>query len=292
MVSPDPDHTYEMCHLIPETNIEFARREMAPHVVSLSGGLASAFAAIRVIARYGRENVLLWFADVRYEDEDLYRFLHDFMCLVGGRLYWYTDGRTTLQVAEERKLIPCDLLAPCSYELKVRPFRQFIQAMPDLPIVYIGYDPDEVKRQCNTTASYAEAIPAALVDYPLTWEPQETRSLMQVCQDDWGIEPPHLYRLGFSYNNCGGRCCRNGVKAWLRLAYFHPERFEACATWEQEQRAKGGARAKRSFAGRQVQGKKQPLPLYELRAVYMPQAEKLLKVNRGENVSARAKGAK
>ncbi len=61
---------------------------------------------------------------------------------------------------------------------------------------------------------------------------------------------------------------------------------------ESEVREKGGARAKRSFAGRQVQGKKQPLPLYELRTVYMPQAEKLLKLNQGENVSARAKGAK
>jgi hypothetical protein len=281
---------YEFCHLTPETNTLFGRHETAQHAVSLSGGLASALAAKRVIECYGRENVLLWFADVRYEDEDLYRFLHDFMSMIGGRLYWYTDGRTPLQVAEERKLIPCDLVAPCSYELKVRPFREFIQAMPALPLVYIGYDPDETTRQCNTTASYAQAIPEARVDYPLTWEPQETRSLMQVCQQEWGIEPPRLYQLGFDYNNCGGRCCRNGIKAWVRLAYFLPDRFEACAAWEQKQRDKGGARANRSFAGRQVQGKKQSLPLYELREVYLPQAAKLLKLDQGTNASTRAKG--
>jgi DNA primase len=91
--------------------------------------------------------------------------------------------------------------------------------------------------------------------------------------------------------NCGGRCCRNGIKAWTRLAYFLPERFEACAAWEQAQREKGGARAKRSFAGRQVQGKKQPLPLYELRETYLPQAHRLLKLDQGASVSARAKGA-
>lgn len=283
--------TWEVCYLTPQTNTFYAHCETAQHAVSLSGGLASALVAVLVIALYGRENVLLWFADVLYEDEDLYRFLRDFMAYVGGRLYWYTDGRTPLQVAEERKLIPCDLVAPCSYELKVRPFRAFIKAMPTLPIVYIGYDPDETTRQCNTTASYTEAIPAATVEYPLTWEPQETRSLMQVCQEDWGIEPPRLYRLGFDYNNCGARCCRNGIKAWTRLAYFMPERFEACAAWEQAQRDKGGARAKRSFAGRQVQGKKQPLPLYELRKVYLPQAQKLLKLDQGASVSARAKGA-
>lgn len=281
---------YEFCHLTPETNTLFGRHETARHAVSLSGGLASALAAKRVIECYGRENVLLWFADVLYEDEDLYRFLHDFMSMVGGRLYWYTDGRTPLQVAEERKLIPCDLVAPCSYELKVRPFREFVQAMPTLPIVYIGYDPDETPRQCRTTASYAQAIPEARVDYPLIWEPQEARSLMQVCQQEWGIDPPRLYQFGFDYNNCGGRCCRNGIKAWVRLAYFLPDRFEACAAWEQKQRDKGGARANRSFAGRQVQGKKQPLPLYELREVYLPQAGKLLKLDQGTNSSVRAKG--
>ena len=33
------------------------------HIVSISGGSASAVAAERVIERYGSENVTLWFAD-------------------------------------------------------------------------------------------------------------------------------------------------------------------------------------------------------------------------------------
>ena len=47
------------------------------HIVSLSGGTASAIAGDRVINRYGKENVILWFADTSWEDEDLYRFLED-----------------------------------------------------------------------------------------------------------------------------------------------------------------------------------------------------------------------
>lgn len=43
------------------------------YIVSLSGGTASAVAAERAIVRYGRRNVLLWFADTAWEDEDLYR---------------------------------------------------------------------------------------------------------------------------------------------------------------------------------------------------------------------------
>ena len=33
------------------------------HIVSLSGGTASAVAADRVLKRYGEENTTLWFAD-------------------------------------------------------------------------------------------------------------------------------------------------------------------------------------------------------------------------------------
>ena len=102
---------YVIVHVTPQNKKEVAATVKGKHIVSLSGGLASAFAAILVIARYGREQVVLWFADVRYEDDDLYRFLRDFMALVGGVLYWFTDGRTPLDVAEERQLIPCDLAA-------------------------------------------------------------------------------------------------------------------------------------------------------------------------------------
>ena len=45
---------------------------MRKHIVSLSGGTASAVAAERVINRYGKDNVTLWFADTLCEDEDLY----------------------------------------------------------------------------------------------------------------------------------------------------------------------------------------------------------------------------
>src|SRR5438105_4476659 len=123
-MNTNPPSGYEICHLDQTNNQKMASGISAPHSVSLSGGLASAVSAERVISRYGRENTLLWFADTLSEDEDLYRFLQDCMQRWGGVLYWYTDGRTPLEVAAARRLIPCNLAAPCSYELKVKPFRQ------------------------------------------------------------------------------------------------------------------------------------------------------------------------
>lgn len=266
---------YEICHLNQTTNCEVAPRVTAKYSVSLSGGLASAVSAERVIQRYGRENTLLWFADTLYEDEDLYRFLHDCMKRWRGTLYWYTDGRTPLEVAAQKKLIPCNQAAPCSYELKVKPFRQFILAMPALPVVYIGLDHWEKRRLISVKESYAMAIPDVLVDYPLLWEPYEVRPLTDVCRQDWQIEPPRLYALGFSHNNCGGRCVRQGIREWVRLGTHFPERYQMCEQWEQEQRGLGGARAKRSFCAVQREGKKQSLPLADIRAQYFDHRETL-----------------
>lgn len=56
--------------------------------------------------------------------------------------------------------------------------------------------------------------------------------------------------------NCGGCCCRSGVKSLVRTACFFPDRFAALEEWEQGARSLGGARANRSIASRQRGGKK------------------------------------
>jgi len=261
----DTAPNYDICHLDRTNNQRMAALVSAPYAVSLSGGLASAVAAERVICRYGREKTLLWFADTRYEDADLYRFLHALMQRFGGVLYWYTDGRTPLEVAAEKKLIHCNKAAPCSYELKVKPFRQFILAMPALPVVYIGLDRHETRRQISVKESYARAIPDAIVDYPLLWNPYEYRPFSDVCREDWQLEPPRLYALGFTHNNCGGRCVRQGIGEWVRLGTHFPERYSTCENWEQEQRGEGGPRANRSFCAVQRAGTKRPITLAEIR---------------------------
>jgi len=261
---------YEICALTSANHLKVAAQLTQHHAVSLSGGIASAVAAERVIQRYGRENVLLWFADTLYEDEDLYRFLSDLMERWGGVLYWYTDGRTPLDVAAQKKLIPCNMAAPCSYELKVKPFRTFIQAMPTFPVVYIGLDHWEKRRLASVKESYAKALPSVIVEYPLLWH-METRDLLAICREDWGIEPPRLYALGHKHNNCGGRCVRQGRAEWERLLENFPERFRACEEWEQGQRALGGARAKRSFCAIVRRRVKLPLPLAEIRETMAPQ---------------------
>lgn len=269
--------SYETIHVTPGNFAQVAQNVALQHAASFSGGVPSAIMVERIIARYGRENVMIWFADVLSEDDDLYRFVDDCMERWQGSIYYYTHGKKPLDVAQDKQMIPCDLHCPCSYELKVKPFRSFIKAMPSLPTVYIGLEAHETKRLASVRKSYKEAIPQAVVEYPLLWH-EEPRPMLQVCSDDLGIEPPRLYKLGFKHNNCGGACVRQGVKEWVRLGYHFPERFAQYEQWEQEQRAQGGPRAERSFCSVERKGHKVPMPLSQIREEYFPRTQKLLKI--------------
>ena len=133
------------------------------HIVSLSGGTASAVAADRVLTRYGPENTI----------------------------------------------------APCSFKLKVEPFRKFIEQLPKPITVHLGMDFTEQHRMISPKAKYEE-IEGITVDFPLMWEPVAMPPHRKATES-WGIETPILYRLGFPHNNCGGRCVKQGIKEWQRL---------------------------------------------------------------------------
>lgn len=232
------------------------------YIVSLSGGVASAVAAERAIARYGRENVTLWIADTSWEDEDLWRFVGECCARWEIEPVIYRDGRTPLQVAEDRSFIPNQKRAPCSFVLKVEPFTKFIEAQPKPLTVLLGLDWTEQHRMDAPRRNY-EAIEGVSVDYPLMWKPYEFRAYYEVVKD-WGIEPPRLYSLGFPHNNCGGRCVKQGVREWLRLRATFPDRFDEVAAWEAIQRGKGGARANYAIARDFTSGDVKPLPLAEI----------------------------
>ena len=140
------------------------------HIVSLSGGTASAVAADRVLTRYGPENTTLWFADTSWEDEDLYRFLEDLEAYWKVTIVRYKDGRTPLEVAEQASIIPNNNIAPCSFKLKVEPFRKFIEQLPKPITVHLGMDFTEQHRMISPKAKYEE-IEGITVDFPLMWEP-------------------------------------------------------------------------------------------------------------------------
>lgn len=237
------------------------------YFVNISGGLTSAVAADRALQRYGREYVTLCFADTSWEDGDLYRFLDDLSSRWDHPIKRVVDGRSPLDVAEEKCLIPNSRMAPCSYELKGAPLDGMRSPGSTL---LMGLDWREQHRIEKVRARFA--LTEGLVDFPLLWKPMELRPYYTVVQS-WGIKPPRLYDLGMSHNNCGGRCVRQGQAQWLNLRRSFPERFEEMRLWEEAQRAKGGARANASFLRDRRGGDTSPLTLTELAVRYPPNAE-------------------
>lgn len=232
------------------------------HIISLSGGVGSAVAADRVINKYGAENVLLWFADTNWEHPDLYRFLDDLGRRWNATIIKYKDGRTPLKVAEDRKIIPSNRIAPCTFELKIKPFENFIKLADKPATIYLGLDWSEVHRQAAPKKNY-EQIAGVKVEYPLMWKPYDY-SVFQTVRG-WGIEIPELYKQGFKHNNCGGRCVKQGQGDWLRLLSHYPAEYLKVEGWEQDQRDKGGARANYSITKDQGGGTITALTLAELR---------------------------
>ena len=230
------------------------------HIVSLSGGSASAVAADRVINQYN--DVELWFADTLWEDEDLYRFLGDLESRWEKQITKYTDGRTPLEIAEHKKLIPNSLAAPCSHELKQKPFLRYIKQLPKPLTVHLGLSWDEEHRMKKPKEVY-ESVEGVTVDYPLMWQPLPHMNYTETIHAR-GIKPPRLYEYGFPHNNCGGRCVRQGMKEWLRLKTVMPERFDEVSKWEQAQRAKGGPRATRSILKDRRNGETKSMTLEQL----------------------------
>lgn len=243
------------------------------YVMSLSGGVASAVAADRAIQRYGRDAVNLRFADTSWEDEDLYRFLDDLMMRWGGTLLRVKDGRTPLEVAEDRQIIPNSQIAPCSSVLKSLPFMDLDRASPKPLTILLGLDWREMHRVERMQAKYASlATEGMVVDFPLLWKPIEFRPYVEVVTS-WGIEIPRLYRYGFKHNNCAGRCVKQGIREWLRLRDVFPERFAEVRDWEQAQRAKGGPRATFAISRERIGGVSTRLTLADLEARATPDDE-------------------
>lgn len=206
------------------------------HIVSFSSGLSSAICALLVANRYGRDNTELVFMDTLTEDDDNYRFMNEFEKKSGLHITRLSDGRTPWKVFEDSQIIPNSLIAPCTFKLKIELFRYYLLQFADKNkyypqvTIHIGYDYSEIHRCEATTRNYNSL--GYIVDYPLLWKPYELRPYNQVILNDLGIEPPRMYKMGYTHANCGGCCVKQGQGDWLRTLRNFPDRYEFAEQWE------------------------------------------------------------
>lgn len=212
------------------------------YVVSFSTGASSAVTAKRAIDRYGKANVDIVFMDTTVEDIDNYRFLRDCESYFDSAITVLRDGRTPLEVAEQQHIIPNQRIAPCTRELKIKPFLSYLQGLRNVgeqPVALLGMGWREKHRMAAPRKNYG-AI-GVWVDYPLVWYPIIGDPVAEVKA--WGMTPPRTYAMGFTHANCigGGQdkaagCVKFGARDWKRMLEHFPDIYAVTETWEARMR--------------------------------------------------------
>jgi len=212
------------------------------------------------------DNVQVVFMDTLFEDDDNYRFMNECKDRWGVPITILTEGRTPYQVAEDQHIIPNDRVAPCTRRLKIELFKRWIEKLQKPITIHIGYDYLNDAHRMDRTRDAYEALGYS-VDFPLTWQPIEYRDYSIVVREDWGIEPPRMYAMGYTHANCGGRCVKQGWGDWIRTLINFPDRYAEVEEWEQQMR-QHPVRQNYSILKDQSGGMIRPKTLKELREDY------------------------
>lgn len=232
------------------------------HIVNFSGGVCSFWAAHRVIAKHGRENVTLLFADTLEEDWDLYRFLDDAAIALGVPVTRVSKGEGVWDLFDKKGMIGNSARPTCSVILK----REVLDAWRKEhcveydTTVYIGLDWTETHRVEPTRSALSEWR----VEFPMMEEPLWDKCKMLEELRRLGIKQPRLYDLGFPHNNCGGACVKAGHAHFAHLLRLLPAKY---AQWEGRERA-WRDRVGKDFSvltDRRGDGVKKPFTLEQLR---------------------------
>jgi len=193
------------------------------YIVMLSGGVSSFEAARRTIQRYPNNDIQLWFADTRTEDEDLYRFLADTETFFGLPIRRFDCGADVWDVFDRERMIGNTRADLCSRILKREPLwkARASEFTPDNCISILGLDwtePHRINKSISAHHPWRIEFP---LDTPPLWTKIEVIDAMKLL----GLKPPRLTSMGFPHNNCGGFCVKAGQAQFAQLLRVFPERY-------------------------------------------------------------------
>lgn len=236
------------------------------HIVSYSGGIGSAITADMICKEYGRDNVVLLFADTLIEDNDLYRFNIDVINLLRCRFERIAEGRTPWQVFNDVKFIGNSRIDPCSKLLKRDLIKKWIRSnyTSDNCIIWVGIDASESHRLSPVVQNNLPYIYRSMLierDIFIT-----SKDKLNWCKDN-NIEIPKLYRMGFPHNNCGGFCVKAGLTHFSMLYKLLPDVYRK--NEEEEQAAITANPNLKPFLSKTINGVKFYLSLKEYRERFL-----------------------
>lgn len=205
-------------------------------IVFFSGGKASFASAVDAKLRFPEANIVLYFTDTLWENEDLYRFIHEASDKLELPLLTHSLGITPIQAMFEEKLIFNNMIGRCSTILKQKVSQDFIRRgiRPKFeswrnrkylknefftfdPTLYFGIGFDELHRVPAIEKNWAPfRVVMPLIERNI-WKDEVLKQ--------YNIRQPKLYDLGFSHNNCNGQCVKAGQSHFKLLREAMPDVF-------------------------------------------------------------------
>jgi len=175
------------------------------------------------IKKYGKDNVILYFNDTKWEHPDLYRFIGELSKYWGIHITEDSDGRTPEQLFNDHHALANNRMPFCSHELKAMRLQRYYKDGDNL---IFGIGIDEKHRAERLVAAY-QKVAVKSGKYPTLEFPLIKNNVSGEQVSEWlsstGIQEPELYRLGFEHNNCYGGCVRAGKKHWAHLLAVLPD---------------------------------------------------------------------
>jgi len=190
-------------------------------IVFFSGGLSSFAVAHHLKSEYPNDNIVLYFTDTKWEDEDLYRFINEASDKLELPMLTHSSGLDPVQLMIKQKIIFNSRMGNCSTILKMKVADKFLKKgiKPEFEewrnkeylkdenfitdaILYFGISFDEFHR----TKAIKENWKPFEVEFPLCKMFFDYDELLTKYE----IAKPRMYLKGFTHNNCKGRCVKAG----------------------------------------------------------------------------------
>lgn len=203
------------------------------HIVCYSGGHSSAIVAMEVVAKFGKDNVILLNHNINPSVElpDVKRFkqaVADYLGLpitYANHPEWDTKDQFDVCIDAGTWVNPNTRTILCTHRLKTEPFYKWLSEHHQAgDVIYYGFDANEHTR--ITRRSIALGSAGYQVDFPLATWPEADRVFFRTS--DAGISKPAQYQF-LNHGNCIG-CCKAGWQHWY-VVYCLYRRIFVKAKW-------------------------------------------------------------
>ncbi|MEK4565213.1 phosphoadenosine phosphosulfate reductase family protein [Alkalihalobacillus sp. FSL R5-0424] len=210
---------------------------MKNHIVFFSGGKSSFSVADWVTTNFPDDNIVLYFTDTQWENHDLYRFIYQAADKLKLPMLTHSAGINPVELMVEKKLVFNSRLGDWSKVLKMKVSRDYLKK-GIVPPIEKWRNKKYLKHENfieDATLYFGIGFEEMHREGPIrkNWKPFDVQMPLidnEINNDEvlkkHNIRQPELYNLGFTHNNCNGRCVKAGQAHFKNLKEKMPDVFQ------------------------------------------------------------------